>query len=78
MDLLDIVSGGFVGGGDPFCGLAHLTARSVERREEVHVVTDPVDDVVGLDGVSAREGVPVVLGKRVQPDADQLLVQFVH
>ncbi|WP_267950762.1 MULTISPECIES: hypothetical protein [Streptomyces] len=44
----------------------------------MHVVTDAVDDVMGLDGVFAREGVSVVLGESDQPDADQLAVQLVH
>lgn len=71
MGLLDGESSGLVGGGDSLCGLVHLAARPVERCEEVHVVTDTVDDVVSLDGVAARECVSVVLGERVQPDLDQ-------
>lgn len=52
--------------------------RPLEGGEEVHVVADSVDEVVSLDGVAARECVSVVLGERVQPDADQLAVQLIH
>jgi hypothetical protein len=50
----------------------------LERREEVNVIADAADDVVGLDGVPTGEGTAVVLGERVQSDPDQASVQLFH
>ena len=69
---------GFIGGDDAFGGRRHLGGGPVDRGEEVDVVADPVDDLMGLDGVAACQGVTEVVGERVEPDADQSAVQLVH
>lgn len=40
---------------------------STYRGEEVDVVTDPVDDLVCLDGVAACQGVAEVVGEGIEP-----------
>jgi len=71
-------AGGFIGGDDALGGRRHLRGGPVDRSKEVDVVTDPVDDLVCLDGVAARQGVTEVVGERAETDADEAAVQFIH
>jgi hypothetical protein len=56
----------------------HLVRGAIGGREQVDVIAHAIDDAVCLDGIGARECVPVVLGEHVEHDPDQRPMQFLH
>ncbi|NED83318.1 hypothetical protein G3I76_24915, partial [Streptomyces sp. SID11233] len=64
-------------GHDPLRGCGHLSS-TLERSEQVHIVAEPLNDAMGLNGVPTGQREPEVAAQCFQAQTDQPQVQIVH
>lgn len=62
---------------DPLRGCGHLTS-ALDRSKQVHIVTEPLNNVMGLNGKPAGQSEPEVVTQRFQAETDQPQMQLVH